>query len=237
MFCSRPLEFFILILVFESIMEIKDIAQLIVASLIVHVCLIAAGTFLFLNEKVTGFLKFSFISVAILGGCCLIISALALRSPANAVAGKLSLLTGLYVIAFLIGGGASASGIAKGSQYYEDVLKDRASTIALFVVAVCVIVYLLLAFLMIRANESIGVLRRNKLLTGLSLWAHMGDYGDNGSNTSDFESDREYSGKKKSKKPSFANKKKNDRNNTTESSSEEEPILRSGHAAIRAKPV
>jgi hypothetical protein len=219
-------------------MEIKDIAQLIIASLIVHVCVIAAGIFLFLNEKVTGFLKFSFISVAILGGCCLIISALALSSPANAVAGKLSMLTGLYVIAFLIGGGASASGIAKGSQYFEDVLKDRPSTIALFVVALCVIVYLLLGFLMIRANESIGALRRKKLLTGLSLWAHMGDYGDDGSNTSDFESDREYSSKKKSKKPSFSNKKrsKNDKNVTTESSPEEEPILRSGHAAIRAKP-
>lgn len=221
-------------------MDIRDIAQLVLASTIIHIAVIAGGVFLFLHEDVTGILKFSFIAVTVIGGLCLIVSALALGSPANTVSSKLSLLSGLYVIAFLIGGGASAGSIAKGSQYTVYVLKDMGATIAISVVAFCMLVYLLLAFLMIRATESIGALRRQKMLTGLSLWAQMGsNYGGYGSNSSDFESDREYSGSKKSKKPSFSNKKRSnkDRNASSESPSEAEPMLKSVGAIARAKPV
>lgn len=218
-------------------MEIKDIAQLIIFSMIVHISSIASGIALFIHKDVTGFLKFGFIAVVALSGLCMLLSILALGSPANAVSSKLSFLTGLFILNTLLGGGSSAAGIARGSQYLEYVMKDTQVTIAVCVVAFCMIVYLLLAFLMIRANESIGALRRAKLLTGTSLWAHMnGDTGGSGSNSSEYESDREYSRNKSSKKPSFSNKKRSKKNraSTSESPSETEPILKSGGAIARA---
>ena len=239
-------------------MDLKSIAYSIVGSVLINGLLVGSAVAWVIHHDTQGTLKGILIGGAILASLCIIIALLILASRADSISGKLAFLVFIQIMAFFFCGAAAAWGIARPQGFLVDLrlpdkesyspfeanldsvkehqrFRDGKAAAMITLMSIGTVLELLLSFILIRARESISILRRSDELPDTLMWnAACGEdpaYSSSSGNSSEYEDDPEYGSRRRKKKPTFSNKEKY--HSDSDGDQSEKPILKKS----REKPV